>query len=185
MAAVLGERNAEDSRRKAEVNRAGKRRAFERGDFPGGPVPDGFAVIGKKDEPRFCLDPARIEIIRLIGELADQGWGSVPPSPASSIGAGHRTSWCWLVTSVKQRVHDLLTNAIYYGGRHSGTEGARMRRSTGNCTLVTRTTSAGRPISQRKRADRNSRGVHAGDRTIQPRARRTCDVRRVLARAPL
>src|SRR5436190_10942814 len=71
MASLMGQRNTEDSLRKSEATKAGKRRAWERGEFGGGPTPDGFERVG--DEVR--IDPDRIDVIRLAGELADQGWG--------------------------------------------------------------------------------------------------------------
>jgi hypothetical protein len=109
MAAVMGERNTEDSRRKSLATKAGKRRAWERGDFPGGPVPDGFERVGGD----LRLDPQRIEVIRLIGELADQGWGD--PSIARELNRrGHRTKGGGAWT--RRRIQDLLSNPVYYGG---------------------------------------------------------------------
>jgi site-specific DNA recombinase len=108
-AALMGDRNHEDSARKSAATKDGKRRAFERGDFPGGPTPDGFESVG--DERR--LDPARIDVIRLIGDLADEGWGD--PSIMRELNRrGERTKagGAW----TRRRIQDLLTNAIYYGG---------------------------------------------------------------------
>ena len=124
MGALMGMRNTEDSERKSEATKAGKRRAWERGDFPGGPTPDGFERLG--DDLR--LDPDRIKVIRLIGELADEGWGE--PSIARELNRrGHRTKGgrAW----TRRRIQDLLTNPIYYGGI-PWRRGKRTRRSTGS-----------------------------------------------------
>jgi site-specific DNA recombinase len=110
MASLMGQRNTEDSARKSAAVRSGKRRAWERGEWPGGPPPDGFALLGKND---VRLDPDRIEVIRLIGELADQGWGD--PSIARELNRrGHRTKGGGAWT--RPRIQDLLTNPRYYGG---------------------------------------------------------------------
>jgi hypothetical protein len=108
-AALMGDRNHEDSRRKSEAVKSGKRRAFERGEFPGGPTPDGLERLGEERR----LDPDRIDVIRLIGDLADEGWGD--PSIARELNRrGQRTKagGAW----TRRRIQDLLTNAIYYGG---------------------------------------------------------------------
>jgi site-specific DNA recombinase len=113
MAAVMGERNTEDSRRKSLAVQAGKRRAWERGDFPGGPTQDGFQVAGQGEDRKVRLDPDRIKVINLIGALVDEGWGE--PSIARELNRrGHRTKGgnAW----TRRRIQDLLTNPIYYGG---------------------------------------------------------------------
>jgi site-specific DNA recombinase len=112
LAAVMGERNTEDSRRKSEAVKAGLRRAFERGNFPSGPIPDGFEVVSKEPK-KIRLDPDRIKVLRLIGDLADEGWGD--PSIARELNRrGHRTKGGGAWT--RRRIQDLLTNSIYYGG---------------------------------------------------------------------
>jgi DNA invertase Pin-like site-specific DNA recombinase len=112
MAVVMGERNTEDSRRKSAATQSGKRRAWERGDFPGGPTPDGWVAISRKPT-KVRLDPDRIKIIRLVGELSDQGWGD--PSIARELnrrGLQTQGGSAWR----RRRIQDLLTNALYYGG---------------------------------------------------------------------
>ena len=112
-AALMGDRNHEDSRRKSEAVKSGKRRAFERGEFPGGPTPDGFERVTGSEPRQVRLDPERIEVIRLVGELADQGWGD--PSIARELNRrGHRTKGGGAWT--RRRIQDLLTNPIYCGG---------------------------------------------------------------------
>jgi site-specific DNA recombinase len=110
MAAVMGERNTEDSRRKSLAVQAGKRRAWERGELSGAPTPDGYERLSKTE---LRQDPDRQEIIRLMGELADQGWGD--PSIARELNRrGHRTKGGGAWT--RRRIQDLLSNQIYYGG---------------------------------------------------------------------
>jgi DNA invertase Pin-like site-specific DNA recombinase len=109
MAAVMGQRNTEDSLRKSEAVKSGKRRAFERGELPGGPNPDGLERISKRD---YRLTE-RIDIIRLIGDLADEGWGD-PSIHREMNRRGHRTKGgkAW----TRRRIQDTLTNPTYYGG---------------------------------------------------------------------
>ena len=76
---IIGERNWEDSARKAAATQAGKRRAAERGDPQFGIVPDGYRVLRGVDEHgrvtrRMELDPERVEIYRLIFDLALRGY---------------------------------------------------------------------------------------------------------------
>jgi DNA invertase Pin-like site-specific DNA recombinase len=83
MASKMAHKYSEDI---SAHSRAGKRRAWERGDFPGGPIPDGFERVGRD----LRLDPERIEVIRLIGDLSDEGWGD-PSIPRELNRRGHRT----------------------------------------------------------------------------------------------
>jgi DNA invertase Pin-like site-specific DNA recombinase len=118
MAAVQGQRNTEDSRRKSEAVKSGKRRAFERGDFPGGPIPDGFQVIREVDERqatkrRVRLDHERGKVIRQMGQLADSGCGDPTISQElNQRGLRTRSGKPW----TRRHVQDLLSNPIYYGG---------------------------------------------------------------------
>jgi site-specific DNA recombinase len=63
MAAVQGQRNTEDSRRKAESVRAGMKRRAERGMFSG-PRPYGYEYA--KDESGLMINTAEAEIVRRI-----------------------------------------------------------------------------------------------------------------------
>ena len=78
--AVLGgERNHEDSSRKAAATAAGLRRAAERGDWVGGILTDGYRVIRDIDDRgrvtrRVEFDPERAEIWRFIWQSAVTGW---------------------------------------------------------------------------------------------------------------
>ena len=76
MAAMMGERNHEDSRRKAAATSAGKRRAAERGESTG-TVPDGYmverTVHGATITRRVVMNPARQEVYRLLWGMAIDG----------------------------------------------------------------------------------------------------------------
>jgi DNA invertase Pin-like site-specific DNA recombinase len=117
--ALIGERNHEDSRRKSEAVKAGKRRQLERGQRLGGPIPDGYAVLERRHDPggrlvdiSYRLDPERASVIRLIFDLYEQGLGD--PSVARELNRrGLRTKagrpWD------RRRVQDTLRNR-WYGG---------------------------------------------------------------------
>jgi hypothetical protein len=116
-AVLIGERNTEDSRRKSEAVKSGKRRAFERGELPGGLPPQGIEVIREWDERgNLRRTPRLTELIgpiRALGELLDHGYGE--PSIARELNRrGLRTAdgkpW------TRRRVQDSATNPIYYGG---------------------------------------------------------------------
>jgi DNA invertase Pin-like site-specific DNA recombinase len=76
MAAMMGERNFEDSKRKAAATAAGKRRAAERGESTGS-VPDGYRIektaSGTSVSRSVEQDPERKYIYRLIWDLALDG----------------------------------------------------------------------------------------------------------------
>jgi hypothetical protein len=75
---LIGERNYEDSARKAAAVASGMRRAADRGEPPGGIVPDGYRVLRDVDERgrvsrRWVKDPDRFEIYELQFALALAG----------------------------------------------------------------------------------------------------------------
>lgn len=76
MAAMMGERNHEDSKRKAAATAAGKRRAAERGEWCGS-VPDGYEIErtarGASIARRVVMDPERREVYRLMWSMAIDG----------------------------------------------------------------------------------------------------------------
>ena len=91
-AVLVGERNAEDSRRKAQAVKSGKRRSFERGEWGGGPAPDGYVAHRSFDDrgrvqSRLVVDEERAGIIRLAFELAAANHGD-PRSPVGSTPSG-------------------------------------------------------------------------------------------------
>ncbi len=78
-AVLIGERNSEDSARKALAVQSGKRRAAERGDWTGGIPPDGYRVLRDVNERgdvmrRVELDPDRKAIYDLLWSLARAGY---------------------------------------------------------------------------------------------------------------
>ncbi len=76
MAAIMGERNHEDSKRKAAATAAGRRRAAERGEWCGA-VPDGYVTErtahGATIVRRVVIDPERQEVYRLLWDMAING----------------------------------------------------------------------------------------------------------------
>jgi site-specific DNA recombinase len=116
-AANSGDRNTEDSRRKSQAVKDGKRRAFERGDWQGGPVPDGYLATRRVDERGgkvvdLEIDPEREPVLRMLVDLANEGHGD--PTIARTLNkAGHRTragnAW------TRRQVQNVLTNHHYAG----------------------------------------------------------------------
>lgn len=114
--ALIGERNTEDSRRKSEAVKAGKRRQLDRGQRLGGPVPDGYLRVIEMHRGSpvtvYALDPERAPVIHRAFELAAENVGD--PTIARTLNReGHRTKagkpWR------RRRVQDLLTNPHYAG----------------------------------------------------------------------
>lgn len=92
----------------ANVSR-GKDAQWERGDWIGGPIPDGFMSNGAKG---IAKDPIREGVIAYVWELAIAGRACA--SIARQLNAeGHRTKngGAW----TRRRVQDLLSNAVYAG----------------------------------------------------------------------
>ena len=116
-AAMMGDRNHEDSRSKGLAVAAGLQRTFERGQRLGGPVPDGYRLLkdfGAGDQVRrsYVPDPDRAAIIRLIFELSGDGMGD--PSIARELNRrGYRTRGG--IAWTRRRVQDTLTNPFYAG----------------------------------------------------------------------
>lgn len=116
-AAMMGDRNHEDSRRKASAVRDGVRRAFERGQLPGGPTPDGLSRVPRVAEDGrvvsdVAIDPTRGPLIRRIFELAAAGVADANIARALNRD-GHRTASgkAWF----RRRVQDTVTNPVYAG----------------------------------------------------------------------
>lgn len=70
-AALMGDRNHEDSARKSAAVKDGKRRQAEGGEHLGGKAPDGYRRNGRGGP--IVLDPARAPVIRTIFKLAAEG----------------------------------------------------------------------------------------------------------------
>lgn len=111
-AALMGDRNHEDSKRKSTATRDGKRRRFERGYALGGPIPDGYERVVRPDG-EFSWEPS--ERAAIIGRMFERAWeGALDSTIARELNAaGHRTQrgkpWS------RRRVHDTLTNPFYAG----------------------------------------------------------------------
>ena len=108
-AAMMGDRNHEDSRRKALAVRDGLRRAFERGQHGGGSVHDGYSRLS---DGRIVEDATRAPLIRRIFSLAADG---LPPANIARLlnREGHRTQrgGAWK----RRRLQDTLCNPFYAG----------------------------------------------------------------------
>src|SRR5215207_4665009 len=74
-AALQGQRNLDDSRRKSAATADGKKRTAERGEWTGGIVPDGYVKLPRgEDEPRrLALDPDREGTLRAVLALGLRG----------------------------------------------------------------------------------------------------------------
>jgi hypothetical protein len=121
-AVVTGQRNNEDSKRKAIASQAGTRRAAERGEYIGH-LPDGYLLIRWLDEHeqlrrRVELDAERQPLLELIFRLALRG-RSCGQIARSANNAG------WLTKRVQARrpphpfapkgINGILTNPRYAG----------------------------------------------------------------------
>jgi DNA invertase Pin-like site-specific DNA recombinase len=132
-AALNGQRNNEDSRRKSAATRDGKRRRFERGESTGR-LHDGYMRVPRLDangepveHPRTGAvikdripDPERAPIIQRIFALFDEGYG--PGEIARTLnGEGLRTrnGKTWTARRIRSTVAD-----VYYAG-WVGTGGGR------------------------------------------------------------
>lgn len=122
-AVLIGERNNEDSNRKSEAVKSGKRRAFVRGDIGGGGIPDGLRVgrlwVDDRGRRRRSIekDPGRSQIIEKMFDLSEEGLGD--PSVARELNrAGLRTrgrGGSKPIPFTRRRVQDTLTNPVYAG----------------------------------------------------------------------
>jgi DNA invertase Pin-like site-specific DNA recombinase len=94
MAAVMGERNHEDSKRKAAATAAGRRRAAERGEWCGA-VPDGYeterTAHGATIVRRVVMHPERREVYRRLWDMAVDG-ATVNQIVADFAKRGYRTA---------------------------------------------------------------------------------------------
>lgn len=124
-AVLTGERNHEDSARKAVATQAGKRRRFDSGRAVGGPINDGYRLVPELDSDgsvrierdgrvvhRRELDPARVPLIARIFDLVEQGhsFGEVSRrlnEAQETTRRGNR----WTTRAVRQ----IVTNAVYAG----------------------------------------------------------------------
>jgi DNA invertase Pin-like site-specific DNA recombinase len=113
LAVALGERNAEDSRRKAAAVKAGMRRRAERGKLAGGPRPFGYRWVGPKLEKHLEVVPAEAEIVRRVYEDTMSGASQMALARALMqegvpTATGKRN---WTQSSVR----NILVNQLYMG----------------------------------------------------------------------
>jgi site-specific DNA recombinase len=123
MAAVMGDRNYEDSRRKSEAVKSGKQRELEKGNWHGGTPPDGYTK--PEGGKGLVIDEARAPVIRRIFELALEGVSRA--AIVRTINAeGHRTRPVPNGTHPNRHAHDglpwtnfrvgdVLANPVYAG----------------------------------------------------------------------
>jgi hypothetical protein len=89
--------------------RGGKERQWERGDWLGGPIPDGYRSDGAKG---LEVDPEREPVMRRLWALALDGYAAAPLARIlNSEGLRTRAGRAW----IRSRVQDTLANAVYAG----------------------------------------------------------------------
>jgi hypothetical protein len=125
LVAAIGERNREDSSRKSQATRAGKRRRWEAGKVIGGPVHDGYVLtpeIGPDGKPvterdgrvvyRRVHNPDRAPLVQRIFDLAEGGHTNGDIA-RSLNGEGVRTvrgkDW------TARRIRETVANPYYAG----------------------------------------------------------------------
>lgn len=121
MAVVMGERNTEDSRRKAAAVKAGHARRRKLGKFSGGPAPFGYTKRrNESDELILVVDPVRAEIVRRIFAeyLAGQTQLTIARGLAAD-GVSTERGGRWHQGTVA----NILRNPIYAGMLRDGDEG--------------------------------------------------------------
>jgi len=110
---------------------AGKDRQWERGDWIGGPVPDGYQSDGARG---LALDPERAAVIRRVFDRALAGAAAASLARELNLdGVRTRAGGEW----TRRRIQDTLSNAVYAGllVRWRGTE-REQRRSGRHPAIV-------------------------------------------------
>ncbi len=114
MSVVIGERNYEDSKRKSAAVKAGLRRSAERGNWHGGPVPDGYKLGPpvEKGGRGLVIDEDRAPTIRRIFALAGDGVSrSAVARQLNAEGLTTQKGLPW----TSEAVGDKLSNPVYKG----------------------------------------------------------------------
>jgi DNA invertase Pin-like site-specific DNA recombinase len=113
LAFAMGERNAEDSKRKARSVKAGmKRRAAQRGLLPGGPRPYGYRWEGPKGEKRLVIVEAEAAVVaRMFRAYAagTSGWSIARELNSDGVTTTNGRQW------YQGTVANVLRNPIYKG----------------------------------------------------------------------
>ncbi len=121
-AAIQGEADHSESKRKSVSVRKGLARTRKRGEWSGGVCPDGYVLLARvEDEPRRLeLDPERAPVIRKVLELGLQGVNSGETARklnADGLLAGqHRTRRLVPWTPARVRKTWNLAGGFYAGG---------------------------------------------------------------------
>lgn len=116
-AAIEGERSHDESARKTQAVKAGKRRQAERGEHLGGPAPDGYRGETYEDEKgkqrrRLVLDPDRADVVRGIFKLAAEGVPDAEIARRLNVdGITTRKGNPW----TRRAVQNTITRAFYAG----------------------------------------------------------------------
>ena len=113
MAVVMGERNAEDSRRKGLAVTAGMRRRFERGLPNGGRRPYGYNLINTAEERSlYEINPAEAAIVKRIFTEADNGRSNMTIArDLERDGVKTQRGGYWRASTV----NSVLSNPVYIG----------------------------------------------------------------------
>jgi site-specific DNA recombinase len=120
MAAVQGQRNSEDSRRKCEATRAGHARRRKSGRYHGGPPPYGYTRRrNAEDERELIPDPSRAPIVKRI--FAEYLAGATQLQicrnlVADRVPTGRGGKWH------QGTVRTILANPVYAGMIRDGSE---------------------------------------------------------------
>jgi DNA invertase Pin-like site-specific DNA recombinase len=117
--------------------RAGKGRQWERGDWIGGPVPDGYRTDGRPKQrgeaTELLLDPERAAIIRRIFERAlDGGAAARIARELNADGLRTKSGGAW----TRRRIQDTLSNAHYAGLMVRWRRTQREQRRPGRHTAI-------------------------------------------------
>ena len=116
-AAIEGERSHDESARKTQSVKAGKRRQAERGEHLGGPIPDGYRRESSIDDhgqhrKRVVIDPDRVDVVRGIFKLAAEGVPDAELARRLNVdGVTTRKGNAW----TRRAVQDLITRPFYAG----------------------------------------------------------------------
>jgi DNA invertase Pin-like site-specific DNA recombinase len=119
-AALTGTRNYEDSKRKSEAVKAGKRRRAARGLYPGGDEPYGFTHRRVGEQRTLVPNPAQVSIVRRVYEEYVAG--------SSELGIAKRLTADGIRTKTgaarwhPSTIRRILTSPIYVGELQSNGE---------------------------------------------------------------
>jgi DNA invertase Pin-like site-specific DNA recombinase len=110
LAAVMGERNSEDSKRKSLATKAGLRARREKGLWGGGPRPYGYDY-DKQSEMLVALKPEAVIVVRVFNEFsAGKSLSAIARAlEADSVAPRHGRHWR------SSTISQILSNPVYVG----------------------------------------------------------------------